>query len=143
MIRLRNIVLLTYDLKAAIKFYGEKGLGLRLLQENPKIAMLGEQTQQNQFSEDSISQGEKELPLPSGFNLILRTADNEAQATTGYSPILHFDVDNLDMIISNLLSQGGRLDGAIKYPIEGRSAAIRSPEGQVIGLFEPNRDLPL
>lgn len=45
---------------------------------------------------------------------------SEAHCTTGYSPFLHFDVDDLDGTVQRLLSLGAFLDGPIKYPTHGK-----------------------
>jgi len=65
----------------------------------------------------------------------------EADCSTGYSPILSFEVDDMDSTIQRIMMLGGRLDGPIKYPIEGKIASVRSPDGHMIGLFEANLDL--
>ena len=55
-----------------------------------------------------------------------------AASTTGYSPFLHFDVDDMDTTIVRCLSLGATLDGPIKYPAHGKvctspSAACEHP----------------
>jgi len=55
----------------------------------------------------------------------------------GYSPILCFDVKNMDNTLSKALEMGAILDGPIKYPLHGKFASIRTPDGNMIGLFEP------
>lgn len=61
----------------------------------------------------------------------------EAQCSSGYSPILTFDVADMDEIIPRLLGFGASLDGAVQYNDYGKTAAVRSPDGHMIGLFEP------
>lgn len=39
----------------------------------------------------------------------------EAYTTTGYSPVLAFDVDDLQGTLTRLIQLGGRMDGAIQY----------------------------
>jgi hypothetical protein len=34
---------------------------------------------------------------------------------------------------------GGSMDGPMKFPAHGKIASIRSPDGQMIGLFEENK----
>ena len=57
--------------------------------------------------------------------------------TTGYSPFLSFNVTDLDATVNKLLSLGAQLDGPIRYPAVGRTAALRAPDGHMIGLHEP------
>jgi predicted enzyme related to lactoylglutathione lyase len=62
--------------------------------------------------------------------------EGEAPSIHGYSPFLCFNVDNLDSTIVKLIEMGAVMDGPIKYPRHGKIASIRSPDGQMIGLFE-------
>mmetsp|Transcript_67722 Transcript_67722/g.181126 ORF Transcript_67722/g.181126 Transcript_67722/m.181126 type:complete len:140 (-) Transcript_67722:2423-2842(-) len=73
-------------------------------------------------------------------NIVLKAVEGEAACTTGYSPFLHFDVDDMDSTIVRVLAMGAHLDGPIKYPANGKVASIRGPGGHMIGLFEPNMD---
>lgn len=57
--------------------------------------------------------------------------------STGYSPFLSFNVTDLDATVTTLLSLGATLDGPIRFPIVGRTAALRAPDGHMIGLHEP------
>lgn len=54
-----------------------------------------------------------------------------------YSPLLCFDVADMDVAIQRALGMGAHLDGPIKYPAHGAVASIRSPDGHMIGLFQP------
>lgn len=73
-----------------------------------------------------------------GPPILVIQAPNAASLTTGYTPILNFDVEDMDVSITNALTMGATLDGPIKYPAYGKVAAIRSPDGHMIGLFEPS-----
>ena len=42
----------------------------------------------------------------------------------------------MDSSITSLLQLGATLDGPIKYPPFGKVAAVRSPDGHMIGLYE-------
>ena len=44
----------------------------------------------------------------------------EAACTSGYSPFLQFDIEDMDSTIVRLLSMGAHLDGPIKYPAHGK-----------------------
>jgi predicted enzyme related to lactoylglutathione lyase len=69
--------------------------------------------------------------------LALQAALSEAQVSTGYSPMLQFHVQDMDSTIAKCVQMGGHLDGPIQYPAHGKVAALRSPEGHMIGLYEP------
>jgi hypothetical protein len=77
--------------------------------------------------------------LPSKFNLrrYIKAVEGEAHLSTGYSPILSFTVCDMDVTVNNLLRLGAVMDGPIKYPVQGKVAAFRAPDGHMLGLFEP------
>mmetsp|Transcript_12455 Transcript_12455/g.23120 ORF Transcript_12455/g.23120 Transcript_12455/m.23120 type:complete len:128 (+) Transcript_12455:54-437(+) len=124
---LRRVLLLVRDVPAGVKFFGKEGLGLPVVVESPEYAEMA-------LSKQVI--GQPDLPT-----LALQAVEREADCSTGYSPLLNFDVDDMDDMVGRLLMQGARLDGPIKYPPIGKLAAIRSPCGHMVGLFEANPDL--
>jgi predicted enzyme related to lactoylglutathione lyase len=67
----------------------------------------------------------------------LQGVTSESQLSTGYSPLLTFEVDDMDSIIAKCCQLGGHLDGPIQYPAHGKVAAMRAPCGHMIGIFEP------
>lgn len=71
-------------------------------------------------------------------SLQLLRASSEAQASTGYSPILTLQVSNMDEQIAKCAQRGAHLDGPIQYQQHGKIAAIRTPDGHMVGLYEPN-----
>lgn len=103
------------DLPAGIKFYGQKGLGLTLARSSSNTA---------EFD-------------TGGAPLVLKAVEGEAMRTTGYSPFICFDVADMDSTIVRLLQLGASLDGPLKYPAYGKLGVVRSPDGHMIGLFEP------
>eukprot|EP00873_Tetraselmis_striata_P035390 jgi/Tetstr1/455654/TSEL_042465.t1 len=115
MATLRSVMLLQRDVGRAARFYSE-GLGLR-------VAVLTERW--------------AELHGGGNMTLTLKAVDGEAFCSVGYSPFLQFTVQDMDSTLPRLLSMGGMLDGPIKYPVEGKVAAVRAPDGHMIGLFEP------
>ena len=42
----------------------------------------------------------------------------------------------MDSTVARLIGLGAELDGPIKYPPHGKVAALRSPDGHMIGLYE-------
>ena len=71
------------------------------------------------------------------LSICLQVVTSEAQVTTGYSPLLQFQVSNMDEAIAKCVQLGGHLDGPIQYPAHGKMAALRSPDGHMIGVYEP------
>jgi hypothetical protein len=61
---------------------------------------------------------------------------SEAQCSPGYSPFLTFQIDDMDSAIPRLLGLGAVLDGAVIYNAYGRTAAVRTPDGHMLGLYE-------
>lgn len=114
----------------ALEFYST-GLGLQVVRATDEWADLratpmpvasgNPQQQQHQHS----------------LSICLRAVTSEAQVTTGYSPLLQFQVDNMDDVIARCVQLGGNLDGPIQYPAHGKIAALRSPDGHMIGIYEP------
>lgn len=79
-----------------------------------------------------------ELTCNRTFSLNLQAVSSEAQLCTAYSPILTFEVQNMDQVVSTCVQMGGHLDGPIQYPAHGKVASLRSPDGHMIGLYEPS-----
>jgi len=73
------------------------------------------------------------------ISICLQAVTSEAQVTTGYSPLLQFQVENMDECIAKCVQLGGHLDGPIQYPAHGKMAALRSPDGHMLGIYEPAR----
>mmetsp|Transcript_14713 Transcript_14713/g.37244 ORF Transcript_14713/g.37244 Transcript_14713/m.37244 type:complete len:121 (+) Transcript_14713:1394-1756(+) len=118
-VRLANVLLMQRDLQQAVKFY-TKGLGLTVASESPKYA---------------------ELTCSAGSTIALKQAQGEALCSTGYSPMLSFNVADLQGTITRLISMGAHLDGPIRYPTFGKVAAMRAPDGHMISLFESDEGL--
>ncbi|DBA69576.1 hypothetical protein WJX79_010726 [Trebouxia sp. C0005] len=110
---LRQVLLLQRDVPKATRFYQE-GLGLRV-----KVLT------------------ERWAELEAGSTtLALKAVEGEAYCTTGYTPFLSFSVVDLQQTVSNMLQLGATLDGPIKYPGNGKVAAVRAPDGQMLSLYE-------
>ena len=73
------------------------------------------------------------------LSICLRAVTSESQVTTGYSPLLQFQVENMDEVVAKCVQLGGNLDGPIQYPAHGKIAALRSPDGHMIGIYEPTK----
>ena len=118
MASLRRILLFSRDVEAAAAWYAK--LGLRLTHtELPAYAQLD----------------------CGPLSIDLQHTDNESQMCAGYSPILHFEVPNgIDALIPALLMAGGRMDGAIQYTAVATVVSMRSPDGHMISISEPNAE---
>ncbi|TDH65358.1 hypothetical protein CCR75_003622 [Bremia lactucae] len=116
MCRLRQVLVLSRDLARSKQFY-EKGLGLKLLRSSETYA---------------------EYDIRAGVPLCIKLAQSEAACSSGYSPFLNFDIRDLCEAVPRMLMMGAIMDGPIKYPVHGKVAALRSPDGVMIGLYEPN-----
>uniref|UniRef100_A0A7S0Z6T4 VOC domain-containing protein n=1 Tax=Hemiselmis tepida TaxID=464990 RepID=A0A7S0Z6T4_9CRYP len=123
--RLSTIMLFVRDFPRGVQFFRD-GLGL-------PVTVAPEDPHTPPFAE--VNAG----PV----TISLKGSENLATCSTGYSPMLQFEVDDMDATIVRALSLGGALDGPIKYPPTGKAACLRAPGGQMIGLFEPNLDLKL
>lgn len=129
---LRHVLLLQRDVPAAARFYRD-GLGLVVNVCTERWAELG-----NAASAPGASPGVSVSAASAPETVIaLKHVDSEAHRATGYSPILSFTVSDLDQTVNNLLRAGASLDGPILYPPRGKVAALRAPDGHMLGLFEP------
>ena len=122
---LRHILLLQRDVPLAAAFY-ERALGLRVT--------VCTETYAERASESPSDSTASNAPI--GASLALQRADAESQLTPGYSPIIHFEVDDIQARVNAALSLGGRLDGKIQYETHGAVAAVRAPDGHMIGMYE-------
>lgn len=122
---LRHILLLQRDVPLAAAFY-ERTLGLRVTVCTETYAELASESPSDSTASNA----------PIGASLALQRADAESQLTPGYSPIIHFEVDDIQARVNAALSLGGRLDGKIQYETHGAVAAVRAPDGHMIGMYE-------
>jgi len=122
---LRHILLLQRDVPLAAAFY-ERALGLRVTVCTETYAEVASESPSDSTASNA----------PIGASLALQRADAESQLTTGYSPIIHFEVDDIQARVNAALSLGGRLDGKIQYETHGAVAAVRAPDGHMIGMYE-------
>ena len=58
--------------------------------------------------------------------------------SSGYNQILQFEVTDLDSTIARCAQLGAHLDGPIVYPAHGKVSTMRTDQGFMIGLYEPN-----
>lgn len=77
-------------------------------------------------------------PAVTNFRLSIKAVESEAQLSHGYTPFLSFDVDDMDSVVARCAQMGAKLDGPIQYPAHGKVAVMRSPDGHMIGLYEPS-----
>ncbi|XP_023635085.1 uncharacterized protein LOC111829632 isoform X2 [Capsella rubella] len=61
---------------------------------------------------------------------------NDHIAEKGYSSLLSFTVTDINTTVNKLMALGAELDGTIKYEIHGKVAAMRCPDGYMLGLYE-------
>ena len=124
MAHLRQILIFVRqtNFSRAVEFYS-KGIGLAVESVTENTAKL---------------QCAKTETLP----IFLKAVDgNEAIVSSGYGPFLNFTVEDFDMTIPTLIQMGASLDGKIEYSHHGKVAALRSPDGTMIGLYEENADI--
>ena len=72
------------------------------------------------------------------FRINLKAVESEAQLSTGYNQILQFEVTDLDSTVTRCVQLGAQLDGPIIYPAHGKVSTMRTNEGHMIGIYEPN-----
>ncbi len=139
---LRQVLLLQRDVPKATRFYQE-GLGLRVKVLTERWAELeaGSTTLALKAVEGCVQFSrplyamEQFCYSPDGMSGPT-DLHREAYCTTGYTPFLSFSVVDLQQTVSNMLQLGATLDGPIKYPGNGKVAAVRAPDGQMLSLYE-------
>lgn len=109
----KHVMLMVNDVEASAKFYSE-GLGLAVKTNRPAWAELE----------------------ADGTTIALHAADG---ATGGSSPILSFQVEDVQKSVNALESLGATLEGPIREPSFGKVAAMRTPDGHLVSLLEPNQ----
>ena len=116
---------------AAVNFY-QNGLGLAVVRHTDDWAEL--------VCPIGSSLGNKSVDTSHSsinFRLSIQAVYSEAQLGIGYSPFLSFDVDDMDSTVARCVQMGAHLDGPIQFPAHGKVAALRAPDGHMIGLYEP------
>ena len=110
----KHIMLMVKDIPNTVKFY-EEGLGLEVKVSTPGWAELkaGDTT------------------------IALHGASENGQS--GNAPILSFHVEDVHEAIAKLESLGANLEGRVREPSFGKVAAMRSPDGTLISLLQPNQ----
>ena len=130
---------------AAVNFY-QNGLGMVVVRHTDSWAELtcpvGHPTSSTKAIDiASATNGNvsnnNTTPTQVNFHLSIQSNDTESQLSTGYSPFLNFDVEDMDSTVARCVQMGANLDGPIQYPAMGKVAALRSPDGHMIGLYEP------
>ncbi len=109
----KHIMLMVNDVESAVKFYSE-GFGLDVKKNSSAWAELD----------------------AGGTTIALHSAEG---ANGGSSPILSFQVDNVEQRVNQLESLGATLEGPIREPSFGKVAAMRTPDGHLVSLLEPNQ----
>lgn len=132
---LTRVVLLVRDVRAAAAFY-TKGLGLRA----ESMADTHARLRAADGVELNVARAQRCVHAPTA-PYPAACADpptrSEAQLGTAYSPLLTFNVDDLDATLPRLLELGAALDGPVVRELYGATAAVRAPDGTMIGLHEP------
>ncbi|KAF6003316.1 hypothetical protein F1559_003225 [Cyanidiococcus yangmingshanensis] len=109
----RGVLLLVTNLERSLTFYTQ-ALGLRVTQRTEQWAA---------------------LDAPNGA-IELHETDTMAFSITGYSPLLRFQVANLDDTIRDCLAHGAVMDGPVRRTLYGASAVtLRAPDGHVLALY--------
>ncbi|CAH2080220.1 unnamed protein product [Thlaspi arvense] len=76
--------------------------------------------------------------LDSGpLKLALMQSPSDHVAEKGNSSLLSFTVADINTTVTKLMALGAELDGTIKHEIHGKVAAMRCPDGYMLGLYEP------
>lgn len=120
----------------AVDFY-EKGLGMTIIRHTDNWAELICPVVGSSINNATSQSSTMEASMGTNFHLSIQASESEASLAVGYSPFLNFDVDDMDSTVARCVRMGASLDGPIQYPAHGKVAALRAPDGHMIGLYEP------
>lgn len=112
----KHIMLMVKNVEETVKFYRE-GLGLTVKMSSPGWAELD----------------------ADGTTLALHAASENGQS--GQSPILSFHVDDIMETLAKLEALGASLQGNIREPSFGKVAAVKTPDGTLVSLLQPNSQI--
>jgi catechol 2,3-dioxygenase-like lactoylglutathione lyase family enzyme len=126
----------TNGVAAAVNFY-QNGLGMAVIRHTDQWAELvcpvgGSSSSNSTANNKSTNHHSMQFQLS-----IQAVESSEASLCVGYSPFLNFDIDDMDSVVARCVQLGANLDGPIQYPAHGKVAALRAPDGHMIGLYEP------
>ena len=120
----------------SVHFY-QNALGMHVLRHTDDWAELSCAVSTPTPTPTSGSTTTENPTTTANFRLSIKSVESEAQLSTGYSPFLSFDVDDMDGTVARCAQMGAHLDGPIQYPAHGKVATLRAPDGLMIGLYEP------
>ena len=106
-VALKNIMVLTKNVEKSSQFYSD-ALGLKLIHQTSTFAELRDKNK---------------------VKLVLKQVDQEAYTKVGYSPILNYEVEDLDSVLESCKQHGAELDGDIIEDEIYRVACLKNPEG--------------
>ncbi|KNC75924.1 hypothetical protein SARC_11560, partial [Sphaeroforma arctica JP610] len=78
-----------------------------------------------------------ELGEQGGSTITIKEVQGESFVGSGYSPFINVTVPDVNEVVTAAMMGGAQMDGPIKHQLYGKVASIRSPDGQMIGLYEP------
>lgn len=125
MARISRVCLLVRHVAETVRFLGPGGVNIPILSmcENSTWALLG--------GEDNST------------SIFVRQAleGQESSLSVGYSPLITFEVNNLDELVPNLLQMGAHLDGKIEYLASSKVATLRGPDNHMYVLVEQDESM--
>ena len=117
MLKISSLTLFVRNLNQASQFY-QKGLKFDFLSQTEDCILL-------------------KAPKTDLF-IALQQATQESQLSIGYSPLINFVFSSgVNETIHKLVEMGASLDGQILHEAHGSSATLRTPDGHMIGLYQP------
>lgn len=110
---LRYVLLLEPNIPRAIDFY-QRGLGATVRVATTSWA---------------------ELQVGDATIALKQHVATDTSATNKGSPMLVFDVDNVQDRLTRMLDMGARMDGGVQYTLQGsKLAVVQSPSGHLVGI---------
>lgn len=130
----RHILCSVRNIENSIHFFATDGIGLKVVFQNEHFVEMASNVGEG-------SESNKTPPMVSSqyqTNLIFRKSNVESELLKGYSPLLSFDVKNLDELLPKLIMKGAILDGCVKHEPHGKFVSLKTPDDIFVTLREPS-----
>ena len=159
--RLSSAVLLVRDVRSSLRFWAET-LGMAVISHTERFAEVDAGVATLRLRQVDRCAVARARRATAGLTAPLRAS--EAQLSKGYSPLLHFQVDDVDELLGKVMMAGATMDGAVKHSAHGKVrragaqrpphpadarpwwvrpqvAVFRSPDGHMLSVYEMNHEL--
>jgi len=138
MCSLRYLLLLEKDVPRAVEFL-QRGVGASVKVATTSWAELeiGDTIVALKQSPGSTDSLDGRLGSTDSLDSHKQQRPSDSTFMGGHSPMMVFDVDDLQERLVTMIQMGAQMDGSIQYTVEGsKVAVVKSPSGHILGMIE-------